>query len=173
MKFASLAQQSAGGGEDQGGLALEDRVVVDLDQAVPEALRPDVASGRRTPSLAWIVTLPFFAYTILFLFLPAGSVLLGAFEGEGARLHLFEHHDALSSPVHRFVQDEHRDQRHHRADRRRRRPSIAYAAIRDGTPRWVRSALSTFSGVAANFGGIPLAFAFISTLGPIGIITVH
>jgi putative spermidine/putrescine transport system permease protein len=49
---------------------------------------------------------------------------------------------------------------------------IAYAAIRDGTPRWVRSMLTTFSGVAANFGGIPLAFAFIATLGPLGILTV-
>ena len=49
---------------------------------------------------------------------------------------------------------------------------IAYAAIRDGTPRWIRSGLTTFSGVAANFGGIPLAFAFIATLGPLGIVTV-
>jgi putative spermidine/putrescine transport system permease protein len=49
---------------------------------------------------------------------------------------------------------------------------IAYAAIREGTPRWIRSALTTFSGVAANFGGIPLAFAFIATLGPLGIDTV-
>ncbi len=48
---------------------------------------------------------------------------------------------------------------------------IAYAAIREGTPRWVRSAFTTFSGVAANFGGIPLAFAFIATLGTIGIVT--
>jgi putative spermidine/putrescine transport system permease protein len=48
---------------------------------------------------------------------------------------------------------------------------IAYAAIREGTPRWIRSALTTFSGVAANFGGIPLAFAFIATLGSIGIVT--
>jgi putative spermidine/putrescine transport system permease protein len=48
---------------------------------------------------------------------------------------------------------------------------IAYAAIRDGTPRIVRSLLTTFSGVAANFGGIPLAFAFIATLGAIGIVT--
>ena len=30
----------------------------------------------------------------------------------------------------------------------------------------------TFSGVAANFGGVPLAFAFIATIGPLGIITV-
>ena len=48
---------------------------------------------------------------------------------------------------------------------------IAYAAIRKGTPGWVRSAFGTFSGVAANFGGIPLAFAFIATLGTIGIVT--
>ena len=49
---------------------------------------------------------------------------------------------------------------------------IAYAAIREGTPRFIRTALTTFAGVAANFAGIPLAFAFISTLGPLGIITV-
>ncbi len=49
--------------------------------------------------------------------------------------------------------------------------AIAYAAIREGTPRWVRSAITTFSGVAANFGGIPLAFAFIATVGNVGIIT--
>ncbi|MHB8469721.1 MAG: ABC transporter permease [Gaiellaceae bacterium] len=48
---------------------------------------------------------------------------------------------------------------------------IAYAAIREGTPRWIRSGLTTFSGVAANFGGIPLAFAFIATLGTIGVVT--
>jgi putative spermidine/putrescine transport system permease protein len=48
---------------------------------------------------------------------------------------------------------------------------IAYAAIREGTPGWIRSAFATFSGVAANFGGIPLAFAFIATLGTIGIVT--
>ncbi len=48
---------------------------------------------------------------------------------------------------------------------------IAFAAIREGTPRWIRSAFGTFSGVAANFGGIPLAFAFIATLGTIGIVT--
>jgi putative spermidine/putrescine transport system permease protein len=48
---------------------------------------------------------------------------------------------------------------------------IAFAAINEGTPRFVRPALTTFSGVAANFGGIPLAFAFIATLGTLGIVT--
>jgi putative spermidine/putrescine transport system permease protein len=49
--------------------------------------------------------------------------------------------------------------------------AIAYAAIREGTPRVVRTVVTTFSGVAANFAGIPLAFAFIATLGTIGIVT--
>ena len=49
---------------------------------------------------------------------------------------------------------------------------IAYAALRDGTPKWIRNTLMTFSGVAANFGGIPLAFAFIASLGPLGVVTV-
>jgi len=48
---------------------------------------------------------------------------------------------------------------------------LAYAVIREGSPRWIRSAFTTFSGVAANFGGIPLAFAFIATLGPLGVVT--
>ncbi len=49
--------------------------------------------------------------------------------------------------------------------------AIAYAAIREGTPRFVRTTVTTFSGVAANFAGVPLAFAFIATLGTIGIVT--
>ena len=49
---------------------------------------------------------------------------------------------------------------------------LAYAVIREGSPRWIRSAFTTFSGVAANFGGIPLAFAFIATIGNIGILTL-
>jgi putative spermidine/putrescine transport system permease protein len=49
--------------------------------------------------------------------------------------------------------------------------AVAYAALRDGTPKWIRSMITTFSGVAANFGGIPLAFAFIATLGSIGVVT--
>ena len=48
---------------------------------------------------------------------------------------------------------------------------LAYAVIREGIPRWIRPLFTTFSGVAANFGGIPLAFAFIATIGNIGIVT--
>ena len=39
-------------------------------------------------------------------------------------------------------------------------------------PGWLRGPLLTFSGVASNFAGVPLAFAFLATLGRLGIITV-
>lgn len=50
--------------------------------------------------------------------------------------------------------------------------AMAAAAVLGGVPRWVRSPLLTFSGVASNFAGVPLAFAFIATVGPAGLITL-
>ena len=49
---------------------------------------------------------------------------------------------------------------------------IALAIIRGGLPSPIRSTVMTFSGVASNFAGIPLAFAFLSTLGRLGLVTV-
>ena len=48
---------------------------------------------------------------------------------------------------------------------------LAYAAVRGGLPPFVRSGMMTFCGVASNFAGIPLAFAFIATLGRTGMVT--
>jgi putative spermidine/putrescine transport system permease protein len=128
-------------------------------------------SGRRRFPLVWLGTVPFFAYLALFLFIPAGNVLLGAFKGENDEWTLSTIGDLFQRQfmtaywnsievslitaglggLFGFL--------------------IIYAAIREGSPRWLRSILTTFSGVAANFAGVPLAFAFISTLGTIGIVT--
>jgi putative spermidine/putrescine transport system permease protein len=48
---------------------------------------------------------------------------------------------------------------------------LAWAVTMGGLPRPFRSGLTTFSGVASNFAGVPLAAAFIFTLGRIGAIT--
>ena len=48
---------------------------------------------------------------------------------------------------------------------------IAWAVSIGGLPRPFRSLTSTFSGVASNFAGVPLAAAFIFTLGRVGLIT--
>jgi putative spermidine/putrescine transport system permease protein len=49
---------------------------------------------------------------------------------------------------------------------------LALAAIRGGLPSAVRPVLMTFSGVASNFAGVPLALAFVFTIGNNGLLTV-
>ena len=48
---------------------------------------------------------------------------------------------------------------------------LAWAVVLGGLPAWLRPVLLTFSGVASNFAGLPLAFAFIATLGRTGLVT--
>ncbi len=48
---------------------------------------------------------------------------------------------------------------------------LAYAAATAQRPAWLRGLVSSFSGVAANMGGLPLAFAFLSLLGRQGVLT--
>jgi putative spermidine/putrescine transport system permease protein len=152
-------------------VADEGRVGISTE-AVPQALRPDVASGRRRLPLAWLGTVPFFAYAIAFLFVPAGAVLVGAFQDKNdnatlANVRLLFNHpyiDAYKTSIEISLVTA--------VIGGVAGLFIAYAAIREGTPAWIRSILTTFSGVAANFGGIPLAFAFIASLGPLGIMTV-
>jgi putative spermidine/putrescine transport system permease protein len=50
--------------------------------------------------------------------------------------------------------------------------AITLAIIRGRLPAGLRSTVMTFSGVASNFAGVPLAFAFISTLGRLGLVTI-
>jgi putative spermidine/putrescine transport system permease protein len=50
--------------------------------------------------------------------------------------------------------------------------AMAAAITLGGLPQWIRGPLLTFSGVASNFAGVPLAFAFLATLGRLGLVTV-
>ncbi len=50
--------------------------------------------------------------------------------------------------------------------------AVSSAVVFGGLPKWIRGPLLTFSGVASNFAGVPLAFAFLATLGPVGILSV-
>jgi putative spermidine/putrescine transport system permease protein len=49
---------------------------------------------------------------------------------------------------------------------------LAYAVISGGLPGPLRTVVMTFSGVASNFAGVPLALAFIFTIGRTGFISV-
>lgn len=120
----------------------------------------------------WLGVVPFFLFALAFLFWPTASLFLGAFQDAKGGLTL-ENVGALRQP---FIV---------RAYWITIQVSavtavlgglfgflLAYVTILGGLPRWTRTALLTFSGVASNFAGVPLAFAFIATLGRVGLVTV-
>ena len=127
----------------------------------------------RLPNLAaWLGVAPFFLFAVMFLILPTGSLLVGAFQDhDGAftlsnlgrlwqpsiRLsYLLSIEISLASAFLGALIG----------------LALAIAALRGGLPGWVRPTLMTFSGVASNFAGVPLAFAFMATLGRLGFITI-
>jgi putative spermidine/putrescine transport system permease protein len=132
---------------------------------------PAAASGLRLPT-QWLGVAPFFIFALMFLILPTAYLMLGAFQNEAGQF-TFENIAALSQPsivaaywisikvslasalLGAFIG-----------------LAIAIAIVRGGLPNWIRSATLTFSGVASNFAGVPLAFAFLATLGRLGLVTV-
>ena len=127
--------------------------------------------GRRR-SWSWLGLIPFFLFAILFIGLPISYLVLGSFQGLDGNPTL-QNYAELSSPTitNAFA------------------TSIevslvtaivggffgfllAYAVILGGLPKVLRDALMTFSGVASNFAGVPLALAFIFTLGQLGVLTL-
>ena len=127
---------------------------------------------RERRSWAWLGLLPFFIFSFLFLFLPALYLIVGSFQNNAGNLTL-ENYAGLSTGI---------------------IPGafwttievslvtailggifgllLAYAVILGGLPRFMGLALFTFSGVASNFAGVPLALAFTFTLGRVGFLTV-
>ena len=120
----------------------------------------------------WIGVVPFFLFAILFLLLPSLSLFIGSFQNSAGQF-TFANIAGLFTPsimsaywitikisaatalmggLFGFF--------------------VAYAMILGGVPGFMRTALTTFSGVASNFAGVPLAFAFIATLGRLGMVTV-
>jgi putative spermidine/putrescine transport system permease protein len=142
--------------------------------------RPE-AAGAATPlsapaaparTWAWLGILPFMGFALLFLILPTMHIVIGAFRNPAGEF-------TLANIVNLFT------------------PSIlaafwisirisfasaflgclvgfavAWAVVLGGLPRWLRGPALTFSGVASNFAGVPLAFAFLATLGRVGLVTI-
>lgn len=123
-------------------------------------------------SLNWIGVMPFLLFAVLFLLLPTLNIVLGAFRTQTGTFTLQNIYNltnpriiaafwvsiqlsfasALIGCVLGFV--------------------IAAGVTLGGLPSWLRAPMLTFSGVASNFAGVPLSFAFIATLGRVGILTI-
>lgn len=132
---------------------------------------PTAPPARRLP-LNWLGIVPFAVFALLFLILPTMNIVLGAFRNPAGEV-TFDNlrglftasilasywisikisvASALLGCVIGF--------------------GMAAAVVLGGLPQWIRSPLLTFSGVASNFAGVPLAFAFMATIGPRGLLTL-
>ena len=122
-------------------------------------------------SLAWLGVVPFLAYTAAFLLLPAANTMLGAFQSKDGGYTLDNVRTLFDEPYRTAFKNSIEVSLVTALLGGAFGLLLAYSAIRDGTPRFIRAGLTTFSGVAANFAGIPLAAAFIATLGVLGVVT--
>ena len=135
--------------------------------------RPTFSSSVLGSARDWLGVLPFFLFALLFLFAPAASIAAGSFADNDTGAFTLTHIFDLSQPailsaywvsirisaltavlgvVFGFI--------------------LAYAITIGKLPLGARSALLTFCGVASNFAGVPLAFAFVATLGRLGVVTL-
>jgi len=131
-----------------------------------------VSPPLRKISWDWVGLAPFFAFAILFLFLPSISIFFRSFEAPDGSFTLdnivalvtvrdiinayktslsISLYTAIGGAVFGFL--------------------LAYAVVMGGLPTGLRTFMMTFSGVASNFAGVPLAFAFIATMGNAGLVT--
>ena len=134
-------------------------------------MNPSKSRPLKDLLMDWIGVLPFFLFIAAFLIFPSLNLFSGAFKDANgnftfANLNFFADSYVIKSyvtslqvsvitslvgGVFGFF--------------------VAYAIVLGRTPAWMRNILTTFSGLAANFGGVPLAFSFIATLGRTGFVT--
>ncbi|MEP6660301.1 MAG: ABC transporter permease subunit [Acidimicrobiales bacterium] len=136
--------------------------------AAVEGGRTVRAAPRIRRRLSWLGLVPFLAFLLVFLLLPTYGFVRKAFLDVHDHFTWTGMSDAVS--------------KNRTAFRQSIQLSVltaflgavlgtllAYAAATAKRPRWLRSLVSAFSGVAANMGGVVLAFAFISLLGAQGL----
>jgi putative spermidine/putrescine transport system permease protein len=137
---------------------------------VTKAARRPLGGGRRLP-LHWVGAAPFLGYAAVFLILPTGIVVVGAFFGnDGVTLSNFTALNqynilnafvaslglsAVSAVVGAVL------------------GALFAYAVMTGNPRGaLRRIVQSACGVLAQFGGVTLAFAFIATIGGAGFVTL-
>lgn len=126
----------------------------------------------RPRNLAWIGVLPFLAFAALFLILPTVQLVAGAFRTPEGGFTLRNVAGLFQPSILAAFWISIRISVASAALGCLIGFSIAAAITIGGLPRWIRGPVSTFSGVASNFAGVPLAFAFLATLGRLGLVTV-
>ena len=137
-----------------------------LDNTVRGAKRPS-----RLPVGQWIGVLPFFVFSTLFLIAP--TVVLGyrSLQGPEGGLTLENYRQLTTASVLNAYGMSIRISLTTAILGGLIGFMLAWAISIGGLPLPFRAITSTFSGVASNFAGVPLAAAFVFTLGRVGVIT--
>ena len=133
---------------------------------------PAAPSRVRQASWAWVGVVPFFAFALMFLILPTGLLVVGGFQNSQGHFTLRNLLDLFQPTIVSSYLISIKISAASAIGGALIGFALAYAAIAGGLPPWVRPMLMTFSGVASNFAGVPLAFAFLATLGRTGLMTV-
>lgn len=141
------------------------------DSSAPAATRP-AASRLASLPLAWLGVTPFLLFAFLFLILPTLYLVVGAFQTNEGDFTLANLANLFQPTILRAYWISIQVSAASAIGGAAIGFFIAYAAISGGLPGWIRPTLMTFSGVASNFAGIPLAFAFLATLGRMGLVTL-
>lgn len=137
----------------------------------PQGATAPKPAARRLP-LHWLGVLPFALFVLLFLILPTFKIVLGAFQTPDGSFTLDNIAGLFTTSILNAYWISIRISVASALLGCLIGFGIAVAVVLGGLPQWVRGPLLTFSGVASNFAGVPLAFAFLATLGPVGMITV-
>jgi len=122
-------------------------------------------------SWAWLGVVPFFAFALMFLILPMSLLVVGGFQDSQGHFTLRNLVDLFQPTIVSSYLISIKVSAASAIGGALVGFFLAYAAIAGGLPPWVRPTLMTFSGVASNFAGVPLAFAFLATLGRTGLLT--
>ena len=122
--------------------------------------------------VAWLGILPFVTFALLFLILPTMKIVLGAFQTADGGFTLQNLIELNTDSIRSAYLTSIKLSLITAALGCAVGFAMASAVVFGGLPKRIRSPLLTFSGVASNFAGVPLAFAFIATLGPAGLVTL-
>jgi putative spermidine/putrescine transport system permease protein len=114
---------------------------------------------------------PFFVFALMFLILPTGLLVVGGFQDSQGHFTLSNLAELFQPTIVSSYLISIKVSAASAIGGALVGFALAYAAIGGGLPTWLRSTLMTFSGVASNFAGVPLAFAFLATLGRTGLAT--
>ncbi len=138
---------------------------------------PSPVTARRRLPLSWLATwiglLPFGLFVALFLIAPTMKIVIGAFQTPEGGFTLANIQGLFTKSILDSYWISIKISVASSAIGCLVGFLMAAAVVLGGLPRAIRTPLLTFSGVASNFAGVPLAFAFLATLGPLGLVNVY